>query len=363
MRNSVSLRRIRNQSGQVLAQAMVVVLLVTTMGGLGVSLFTNELKRANDANKAGTRNSLTTVLNGYITNPTILHRSLYDSSCVTTQLALASPDLNSPTSSCLNLSGSVDSEGFRPIALLTPLGGGAQLTGTASAPVRYTIHGELCTAASEQCAYEVFTSFHNNVMFTENGVAKPSVRMRYMVRHQNTFASTDGRLNTHTFQGESTIPLEKINKLANPDTTDPCTTPTGAINTSLLGYIQMGIARNTDWINNTQVRCIPALGARVCPKTQFLVGTNANGEPVCAGAKTRCPSGQIQMGYRNGGTGGVEPRCVSADCSNRAGRFGFLRPTATDNLSTGFGCIIIQQDPNCENKVKTTISDSGVLGC
>ncbi len=341
---------------------MVITLAVSALGGVVATTFTNDVKRALSSGKVGARSALTNVLNGIITSPAVLHASLYNPTCVNTQLTLPLPNLNLGGSTCIDTSGALGPDGFRPIALRSPFDGTVLLTGTTAAPVRYSVGGEICLAASSLCAFEVSTSFSTTATFTENGVAKPAVRVRYEVRSQNSVSNGD-RQAISMFQGEATIPLEKINRRSDPVAFEACPNATGAIDPAALGEVKLGVEREVGWVNTEKAICIAALGARLCPMNRFQVGKTANGDPICAGAKQVCPTGQVQIGYRAAAGGGVEPQCVVADCSNRGGQFGFLHPSAGDNLAVGVGCILVEPRAGCEDRIKTTIDDLGDLGC
>jgi hypothetical protein len=362
---------LKSESGSMLLQAMVGVLLVAALSGFAMSMLDLQKLRVLIQNKAGTRDAIATVLNGYISNNVILHASLYNSSCVAAELAKVNPDLNRTDSSCLVANGSLNQ--FLPIALKSPFDPGnpaENLTGTSSNPVLYSVYGEKCQTRSESCTYEVFTEFTTNgVTFVEDGIAKPAARIRYKVQNQGAggggnAADNGSRGIVYAYQGEAIVPLEKFNGRSNPQEFPPCKDSSGSI--TQLGSVQLGIKRTVSgsWPGYEEPVCVPALGSRVCPGNRFQVGMTANGDPICRGEKRVCPVGRVQMGYEVSPDGGIRPWCVLSDCrSTSNNRFGFLSPKSSDNLNTGFNCIEVKPRTGCESRLKTTISDTGDLGC
>lgn len=377
-------RSIQNQSGQVLLQSLVVVLVVSVLGGVAITMFRNEQKRIQDQGKSGTRNALAVVLNNYISSPSILKRSLFNQACLAEKLETNAPLLYKTNPSCKITAGSSPSSGtFYPVALYSPVPGSTErLTGPPGSPVMYSVNGERCTSPSELCPFEVTTEVEWGVDYPEHGLTKPAVRVRYFVRNQSNGALNGQRVATYTFQGMATTSLDKINGRGVVDA-DPDKTYTqcrqadqSGVDLSRKDQVEVGV----EFVSgggapgqNEKAQCLPAESSRLCPPDMWQVGINANGDPVCAGKKEQCPDGQIHMGFTTDGAGQPIPRCVLADCRNvgMSGRFGFMRPSINDDLNVSVGCLTLSPTPPiavgnpspCAGKIITGVTSSGELRC
>jgi hypothetical protein len=365
---------LRSQSGQTLIYALAASMLLVVLSGLSLNFVQTRLKQAQTQTKSGTRNAIITSINNITKSPAIVLNSLYDSSCLNEKVDndVNNPNFDTSVFPCLNKMGQVLPDGFRELPLKSPVDN-SLLTGTAAAPVKYSIFGEICSDSSEFCPFEVTTAYRF-ANYIENGESKESVSLRYTVRDQRNNQTTNstvvhnGLLVLGEIQGEAVLPLERVNFRGDPAKMEACTKSDGSLDTSKRGFFIGAVKKNTSWLNNEEPSCIPAMGARVCKDREFLVGFTSGGSPICKGSKAKCDPGFVQMGYKHGS--GPEPYCISANCISRLSpsdsslRFGVLRPTTADNLDlAGHGCVLFKPTSDCSTRVKSGINHKGDMNC